>query len=143
MHVHVGSTICQTIIRALIAILQLVCIPCIPPFSPLHALICSFVIFSSLLSQMQRYCTSTTCRRRLLLEHFGETLSGDCGQCDNCKTPEADKPTREHTILACHIDLCSCTHLHTSCSAVASSTLLIPLLAHIPYPASLCIPLSS
>ena len=27
------------------------------------------------------------CRRRVLLQHFGETLTVDCGNCDNCLTP--------------------------------------------------------
>lgn len=27
------------------------------------------------------------CRRRILLQHFGETLATDCGNCDNCLSP--------------------------------------------------------
>ncbi|GAB4836644.1 hypothetical protein Ancab_039534 [Ancistrocladus abbreviatus] len=35
----------------------------------------------------ERYCLLTTCRRRFLLEHFGEKLAVDnCGNCDNCTT---------------------------------------------------------
>ena len=30
---------------------------------------------------------TATCRRRTLLQHFGETLERDCGNCDNCLTP--------------------------------------------------------
>ena len=30
---------------------------------------------------------TATCRRRILLQHFGETLARDCGNCDNCLTP--------------------------------------------------------
>jgi len=30
---------------------------------------------------------TATCRRRILLQHFGETLDQDCGNCDNCLTP--------------------------------------------------------
>lgn len=30
---------------------------------------------------------TATCRRRILLQHFGETLDRDCGNCDNCLTP--------------------------------------------------------
>lgn len=30
---------------------------------------------------------TATCRRRILLQHFGETLDQDCGNCDNCLAP--------------------------------------------------------
>lgn len=30
---------------------------------------------------------TATCRRRILLQHFGETLYQDCGNCDNCLAP--------------------------------------------------------
>ena len=33
------------------------------------------------------YCESTGCRRRQLLAYFGESLPGDCGNCDNCLQP--------------------------------------------------------
>ena len=33
------------------------------------------------------YCESTGCRRQTLLAYFGETLSGACGNCDNCLEP--------------------------------------------------------
>ena len=33
------------------------------------------------------YCESTGCRRQSLLAYFGESHSGDCGNCDNCLSP--------------------------------------------------------
>ncbi|HET7844076.1 MAG TPA: DNA helicase RecQ [Xanthomonadales bacterium] len=33
------------------------------------------------------YCESTRCRRQVLLEVFGETHPGACGNCDNCLEP--------------------------------------------------------
>ena len=33
------------------------------------------------------WCEVTTCRRRALLEYFGDRLPGDCGNCDVCLTP--------------------------------------------------------
>ncbi len=41
------------------------------------------------LDAMLGYCELTACRRRTLLAYFGETLSEDCGNCDNCLTPVA------------------------------------------------------
>ena len=39
------------------------------------------------LDAMLGYCELATCRRRTLLAYFGETLTEDCGNCDNCLTP--------------------------------------------------------
>jgi ATP-dependent DNA helicase RecQ len=35
------------------------------------------------------YCETTRCRRRVLLEYFGETLAAPCGNCDTCLEPAA------------------------------------------------------
>ena len=35
------------------------------------------------------WCEATECRRRPLLKYFGDTLEGDCGNCDNCLAPPA------------------------------------------------------
>jgi ATP-dependent DNA helicase RecQ len=32
-------------------------------------------------------CETVTCRRQIILAHFGETLAEPCGNCDNCLTP--------------------------------------------------------
>ncbi len=39
------------------------------------------------LERMQQFAEALNCRRRTLLNYFGEQRSQDCGNCDNCKTP--------------------------------------------------------
>ena len=41
------------------------------------------------LETLLAYCESAECRRRALLEYFGESHAGDCGNCDNCLNPPA------------------------------------------------------
>src|SRR5690606_37461820 len=38
------------------------------------------------LDRIANYGESKTCRRRFLLDYFGEDFSGTCGHCDNCTT---------------------------------------------------------
>lgn len=40
------------------------------------------------LRQMVAYCEGNKCRRQTLIEYFGETLSGACGNCDSCLRPK-------------------------------------------------------
>ncbi|MGB7416295.1 MAG: RecQ family ATP-dependent DNA helicase, partial [Thermosynechococcaceae cyanobacterium] len=47
--------------------------------------------------QMIDYAESTVCRRTIQLGYFGETFTGDCGQCDNCLNP---KPVEDWTVEA-------------------------------------------
>lgn len=41
-----------------------------------------------LLQEMAAYAESSICRRKFLLNYFGEILEEDCGFCDNCKKPK-------------------------------------------------------
>jgi len=41
------------------------------------------------LRQMVAYCESRQCRRKILLEYFGEQTTGNCRNCDSCLYPKA------------------------------------------------------
>jgi ATP-dependent DNA helicase RecQ len=48
-----------------------------------------------LLRQMTRYAYARSCRRQMLLRHFGETAAGTCAGCDNCREhPVRARPPR-------------------------------------------------
>ncbi|KAL8215133.1 hypothetical protein R6Q57_004582 [Mikania cordata] len=52
----------------------------------------------------QRYCMQTTCRRKILVEYFGETYtSSKCGNCDNCTSikEESDMSREAFLLMGC------------------------------------------
>src|SRR5947209_718793 len=53
------------------------------------------------LQQIIAYCDNNTCRRRVVLDYFGETLLGEnCGNCDNCLRLENLEDQEDRTIDA-------------------------------------------
>nr|XP_043610948.1 ATP-dependent DNA helicase RecQ-like [Erigeron canadensis] len=57
----------------------------------------------------QQYCMQATCRRKVLLEYFGETFSSNnCGNCDNCTNSQQAKSdmSREAFLLMGCIRAC-------------------------------------
>ena len=52
---------------------------------------------TELLDKMKRYVYSKQCRRKLLLEYFGEIYDKDCGTCDNCSGLVTDISKSEKT----------------------------------------------
>ncbi|CAJ2640559.1 unnamed protein product [Trifolium pratense] len=62
-------------------------------------------VMESLLAA-QRYCLSATCRRKFLLEHFGEKTAADrCGNCDNCTVSKQERDLSKEAFL-----LMACIH---------------------------------
>ncbi|TVU22827.1 hypothetical protein EJB05_32547, partial [Eragrostis curvula] len=47
----------------------------------------------------QNYCVLATCRRRHLLNYFGEDLVMDCGNCDNCTSLKIERDLGEESKL--------------------------------------------
>ena len=55
------------------------------------------------LESMLAYCELVTCRRQVLLNHFGETMPDPCGNCDVCLTPPEtfDATVAAQKLLSC------------------------------------------
>lgn len=52
------------------------------------------------LERMKQYAESLTCRRRILMNYFGEPMTTDCGNCDVCRTPPEFTTPQEWTRIA-------------------------------------------
>ncbi|GIH90363.1 RecQ family ATP-dependent DNA helicase [Planobispora siamensis] len=52
-------------------------------------------IDESRIEMMRAYAETTGCRRRFLLEYFGEPYERLCGTCDTCRAGEAEAPESE------------------------------------------------
>jgi ATP-dependent DNA helicase RecQ len=53
-----------------------------------------------LLNEIVSYSNLGVCRRRQLLNYFGEYYATDCGQCDNCNKPTLKYKVEDEAILA-------------------------------------------
>ncbi len=53
-----------------------------------------------LLMEMAAYAESSVCRRKVILNYFGEHLEKNCGFCDNCKNPKEQFEGKEYISLA-------------------------------------------
>ncbi|GJN33444.1 hypothetical protein PR202_gb22044 [Eleusine coracana subsp. coracana] len=47
----------------------------------------------------QKYCLLATCRRKLLLQYFGEERITDCGNCDNCTSVKNERDLSKECFL--------------------------------------------
>src|SRR5947199_3372384 len=53
---------------------------------------------AQLINETVAYAESGVCRRKLLMNYFGEDYGSDhCGQCDNCKNPKERIEAEENT----------------------------------------------
>ena len=61
------------------------------------------------LREMNAYCRAERCLRKSLLQYFGDTVAGDCGNCSVCRTrgewETADVTDRAKTVLFCILQM--------------------------------------
>ncbi len=53
-----------------------------------------------LLQEMAAYAETSVCRRKFILNYFGEKLEDDCGYCDNCNRDRETFDGMEHLVVA-------------------------------------------
>ncbi|TAF67466.1 MAG: DNA helicase RecQ [Cytophagales bacterium] len=58
-----------------------------------------------LLNEMMAYATSAVCRRKQLLNYFGEYLEKDCGFCDNCIKERESYEVQNEAVIAMQVVL--------------------------------------
>jgi ATP-dependent DNA helicase RecQ len=54
------------------------------------------------LSEVEAYCESAECRKKLVLHYFGEEMQ-NCGKCDNCLHPKEQQEAKEEIKLALQV----------------------------------------
>jgi len=54
------------------------------------------------LSEVEAYCESAECRKKLVLHYFGEEMD-NCGKCDNCLHPKEQHEAKEEIKLALQV----------------------------------------
>ena len=63
----------------------------------------------SRIDMMRGYAETTGCRRRYLLEYFGEPYPGPCGNCDNCTAGQTEEPVRSGDPFPIHAEVTHAT----------------------------------
>lgn len=51
------------------------------------------------LKAAEKYCLLATCRRKFLLQYFGEETTNDCGKCDNCTRSKSERDLSRETLM--------------------------------------------
>ena len=54
------------------------------------------------LSEVEAYCESAECRKKVVLHYFGEDM-GNCGKCDNCLHPKEQHEVKDQIKLALQV----------------------------------------
>ena len=69
-----------------------------------------------LLKETSAYAETSICRRKMLLNYFGETYPKDiCGNCDNCLMPKTEKEAKEDLVKVLRIILATNEDFREDC----------------------------